>query len=196
MFFKKSRYLDLADVVTADSYGRSLKSKALRLLPKVTGTFLQIVEEVDRLDHLGYKYYREPRKWWRVCDANPEFMSPQALLGKGPVITTRFPLSLLDSSTQPPWSNLLINLGAHVGVEDVQIADDISVVPEQQTLQGQSVTVFIEQYDLAVVVTYNLMNVSAEDLGNVITASGFVVAQTENIGRVGKNIVIPPDVVG
>lgn len=79
MFSRISRYRKLADVVTTDAKGRKLASKSLRLPPEVSGTFLHTVEEVDRLDHLAYKYYKQPRKWWRICDANPEFMSPQAL---------------------------------------------------------------------------------------------------------------------
>ena len=79
MFSRISRYRKLPDIVTTDSHGRTLPSKTLRLLPQVAGTFRHTVEDVDRLDHLAYKYYQQPRKWWRIVDANPEFMSPQAL---------------------------------------------------------------------------------------------------------------------
>ena len=70
-----------------------MASKTLRLLPQVSGTFRHTVEDVDRLDHLAYKYYQQPRKWWRISDANPEFLSPQALLGKEPIVTDRFPVT-------------------------------------------------------------------------------------------------------
>ena len=86
MFSKISRYRKLPDVVTIDVQGRRLESKSLRLLPEVTGIFLHTVESGDRLDHLAYKYYKQPRKWWRICDANPEFPSPQALLGKESIV--------------------------------------------------------------------------------------------------------------
>ena len=55
MFSKLSRYRKLADVVTTDAKGRHLKSKSLRLLPEVSGTFLHTLQDVDRLDHLAYK---------------------------------------------------------------------------------------------------------------------------------------------
>ena len=64
MFSKISRYRKLPDTVSSDARGRSLQSKTLRLLPEVSGEFRHTVEEVDRLDHLAYKYYRQSRKWW------------------------------------------------------------------------------------------------------------------------------------
>ena len=61
---------------------------------------------------------------------------------------------------------------------------------------GQSVTVHVEQFERAVLVTYNQMNVSAGDLAGIITAAGFAVQPPERLGRVGKQIVIPRDVTG
>src|ERR671911_67810 len=124
MFSKISRYRKLPDEVTVDVSGRRLESKSIRLLPEVTGTFLHTIEDGDRLDHLAHKYYNQPRKWWRICDANPEFMSPQALLGKTPLITQRFPLSFPKPKEQPPWATLMRYLSAQVGVEDILLTDD------------------------------------------------------------------------
>ena len=196
MFSKISRYRKLPDVVTTDAKGQSLASKDLRLLPEVSGTFLDTVEAVDRLDHLAYKYYKQPRKWWRICDANPEFMSPQALLGKEPIVIDRFPLVFNDSGVQPPWADLLKQLSKMVGVENLQVVDDIQIIPEIQMIDGVQVTVYAEHFEWSVIVTYNRMNLSAEDLTSIITNAGFEVRQPENIGRIGKNIIIPPDVVG
>ena len=86
-----SRYEPLPDIVTTDARGRTLASRTLRPLPQDSGTLRHIVEDADRLDQLAYRYYREPRKWWRLLDANPEFLSPQALLGKDPSSPTGFP---------------------------------------------------------------------------------------------------------
>lgn len=193
MFAKTSRYRKLSDIVAIDAKGRSLKSKSLRLLPEVSGTFLHTIEEVDRLDHLAHKYYGESRRWWRLCDANPAFMSPQALLGKDAIATDRFPVTF--NGDQPPWSDLLRALLEKVGVEDVYVAEDIQLVPEEQTIDSETVTVYVEHFERAVIVTYNRMNVSAEDLSDVIAAD-FGVGQPEKIGRIGKPIIIPPNVVG
>ncbi len=196
MFSKISRYRKLPDIVTTDPKGRALASKSLRPLPDVSGTFLHTVEEGDRLDRLSFKFYKQPRKWWRGCDANPTFMSPQALLGKEPIVTERFPLTFNRDRSQPPWAALIQQLSERVGVENLQVVDEVRMVPEAQTMDGKQVTVYMEHDERAVIVTYNPLNVSAKDLADVMTAQGFVVGHPENIGRVGKNITIPPDVVG
>ena len=193
MFSKISRYRKLPDEVTTDARGRSLQSKTLRLLPEAPGDFLHTVEQVDRLDHLAYKYYKQPRKWWRICDANSAFMSPQALLGAEPIVSDRFPLAWDDEAGQPPWAELLSKLSTTVGVEALQ------VVEEEVELVGQEkegATVLVPRYERAIIVTYNRMNVGAATLADLMVAAGFQVGQPENIGRIGKQIIIPPNVVG
>jgi hypothetical protein len=194
MFSRISRYRTLPDVVTTDAEGRTLVSKTLRPVPQAPGTFRHTVEEADRLDHLAYRYYQEPRKWWRITDANPEFLSPQALLGKEPVVTDRLPVTF--DGAQPPWSALVQDLTQRIGVEEVKVMEDIHLLPKAQTVGGQSVTVQIEQFERALLVTYNQLNVSARDLAGVIAASGFTVRPPERIGRVGRQIIIPRDVTG
>jgi hypothetical protein len=196
MFSRISRYQKLPDMVTTDAQGRTLPSKTLRLLPQVSGTFRHTVEEVDRLDHLAFKYYQQPRKWWRISDANPEFMSPQALLGKEPIVTDRFPLTFDGNGTQPPWSTLVRNLTEGVGVEAVKVLEEIRLVPQAHPVGEQTFTVYVEQFELAVEVTYNQMSVSAGDLASIMADLGFVVSQPERIGRGGKQIIIPRDVIG
>jgi hypothetical protein len=195
MFSRSSRYQKLPDIVTTDSQGRTLPSKTLRLLPQVSGTFRHTVEEVDRLDHLAFKYYQQPRKWWLISDANPEVMSPQTLLGREPIVTDRFLLTFNGTGTQPPWSLLVRDLTAQVGVEDVKVVEETRLVPQAHTVDGQTGTVYVEQFERAVVVTYNQMNVSTGDLVARIKALGFD-SHPERIGRVGKQIVIPRDVIG
>jgi hypothetical protein len=197
MFSKISRYRTLPDVVTTDARGRTVSSKALRLLPAVTGTFLHTVEGVDRLEHLAFKYYQQPRNWWRICDANPAFMSPQGLLGKEPIVTARFPLTLRHEETLPPWAELLGQLAAVVGVERVQVVEEeVELVPRQRDVAGTQVTVVVPRYERALIVTYNQMNVDAGALAQVIARPGVAVGSSEPIGRVGKPIVIPPPVGG
>ena len=174
MFFKNSRYRKLPDEVTVDVKGRRLLSKSLRLLPEVTGTFQHTIEESDRLDHLAYKYYKQSRKWWRICDANPEFLWPQDLLGKTPFLTQQFPLTYSGPESQPPWALLLNRLTALVGVEDAWLDDG-----------EQSITIIYDQ-----------LNRQAGDLAHEIEQAGFTVEHPQTIGRIGKSIVIPPDVIG
>jgi hypothetical protein len=115
MFSKLSRYRRLPDVVTVDADGRALASKALRLLPDAPGDVLHTVEDGDRLDHLAFKYYNQSRDWWRIADANPDVLSPFALLGNAPHVTVRIPVSWTGPT--PPWGDLLRALRDTLGVE-------------------------------------------------------------------------------
>jgi len=194
MFSRISRYRTLPDIVATDAKGRTLVSKTLRPLPQVSGTFRHTVEDVDRLDHLTYKYYQQPHKWWRLTDANPEFLSPQALLGKEPIVTDRFPLEF--DGAQPPWAALVQILTAQVGVEEVTVVEDVHLVPGRRTAGGQTVPVQVEAFERAILVTYNTLNTSDRALAAIMTASGFTVRPAERLGRVGRPIIIPRDVTG
>ncbi len=194
MFAKNSRYRTLPDVVTVSAGNRTEVTKDLRVMPVVEGDFRHTVAEIDRLDHLAFKYYKQPGKWWRICDANPEFMSPQALLGHEPIEVARF--SVTFAGTAPPWTELVRRLEALVGVEDVKIVEDSEIVAEEQTLSGQTVTVNVERFTRAAIVAYNRTNLGAGQIAGVIETVGFEVAEPQRVGRVGKEIVVPLDAVG
>jgi len=191
MFAKSSRYHQLPAEVTTDTRGRLLKSKALRPLPDSSGTFRHIVEEGDRLEHLTYKYYDQPQKWWRICDANPEFMSPQALLGQEPIVVEQFPLTIPEETSPFPWSHLLRLLSSAVGVVDVQAMEEARVVPEKIDDQ-QMVIAHKTRFERAVLVTYNQINISSQQLAFFMEQAGCTVGSSLKIGRVGQQIIIPP----
>jgi hypothetical protein len=193
MFASFSRYRKLPDVVTTDAKGRTLASKALRLLPSVSGTFQHTVEDRDRLDHVAFQYYRQPTKWWRISDANPAFLSPQDLLGKEPVVTDRFPVTF--SGPQPPWAALTRSLNERIGIAMVTVIETVHLAPELRQVKKQTVTVQAERFERAVVVTYNQLNITTGTIRSLITAAGFVVGQEERATRVGKQITIPQDSV-
>lgn len=183
MFFRGSRYRDLPDEVTVDVEGRRLPSRSLRLLPEVSGQFRHSIDATDRLDHLAFKYYKQPRKWWQLCDANPEFLSPLEMLGKTPIETHYIPMCYQPpakprtngcDAANPPWGVLLADLRKMLGVIDASLADDES----------------------GVVVVHNRLNVDAETLARAIEEHlGFTTEQPRSLGRLAKKIVIPPDVV-
>jgi hypothetical protein len=193
MFSKISRYRNLPDVTVADAKGRVLAAKDLRLLPDVSGTFRHTVNAGDRLDQLAYKYYGQPLQWWNICDANPDFLSPLATLGLEPVVTTLFPVTV---SAAPPWAALFRAVPAIPGVEDVQIAEEVKLIPQQTTVGGQTVTVLTDQFSRAVLVTYNRLTVTAAAIAAAITAAGFQVAPFSDLGQLGQEIVIPPKPIG
>ena len=190
MFSKISRYRNIPVVTAPDASGRELAAVDIRLLPDVTGDFRHTVDGGDRLDQLGYKYYSQPLQWWNIADANPAFLWPLDLLDKGVIVTTRFPVTVAGV---PPWSAVFQSLLGRLGVEDVQAAEDIQLVPKQVDAGGgQKVTIMDQQFSRAVLVTYNRMNVGADALAALIAAAGFSVAPFTEIGQLGQEIVIPP----
>jgi len=197
MFSRISRYSTLPPVVATEDEGRTVTSAALRLLPPVSGTFHHIVDGADRLEHLALKYYGQPRNWWHICDANPRYLSPQALLGKEPIVTVRFAVETQTPGATPPWAALLSALQGQIGVECVQIVEeDAGLVPQQRTISTTQVTVLVPQFKRAVIIRYNQQNAGAADLAQTITAAGFTAGPPETVGSIGKSIVIPPDVLG
>ncbi|MEU6036010.1 hypothetical protein ABZ801_11430 [Actinomadura sp. NPDC047616] len=172
-----SRYYGLPDVVDQDPRkpGRNVVSTALRVLPDVHGTFQHTIVDGDRLDQLAFLYYQQPGKWWRICDANPEFLSPLEMLGRGPLRTVRVPLAV-PAGGQPGWAALAVSLAAEPGVERFRFVDDPRA--------GQ---------DLAVVVTYNRFVVGESALRGLAGKAGFRAEPPEVVGRAGKRITVPPD---
>ncbi len=197
MFSKISRYKNLEEIVTVDPDGKMAESKALRLFPEVDGVFFHTVEEVDRLDHLAFKYYKQSRKWWRICDANPEMIFPQALLGKDPIVTFHFPLVIDSEAGEPLWANLLNVIRDTVGVQSVQIKKEaIGLVERIEVFEGDMVSLTVPEYWHTLIVIFNEMNLSSETLTETITSLSFTVGPPEKIGRVGKKIVIPRNILG
>lgn len=198
MFSKTSRYHRLPDMVTIDARGTSAESKTLRLLPEVTGIFFHTVEEADRLDHLAYKYYRQPTLWWRICDANPEIASPRELVGREPIVTFRFPLGTGDAADRPPWSELLRRVGDLVGVEHAAAEEE----PAELVVAGETAgdPVYAERYERALTVRFNRLSVSLEEVIEEVSAAaaaaGLRSGPPTAIGRVGKRITIPPRPAG
>lgn len=193
MFTKISRYRKLADVSAPDAKGRTLAAKDLRLLPEVAGSFRHTVEAGDRVDQLAYKYYSQPLQWWNICDANPEFLSPLAMLGKETLVSTRFPLSVAGT---PRWADMLRALRQTLGVEEVCIEEEIELVAKPVTVAGQTITAMIEQFTRAVLVTRNPLLVSPAELATLITTTGFQVGPSADLGQVGLEIIIPPKPIG
>jgi hypothetical protein len=194
MFFKASRYKKLSNVVTIGKDGVPVESRSIRPLPEVPGEFAHTVAETDRLDHLAHRFYRRPVKWWRICDANPEFLSPLALLGQEPLITARFPVT--PPVEPPPWYKILPKLSAAIGVHEAFIKE--SIKPTRKTVQYQDndVVVNSETPEREVVVIFNGLNIETADIKTAIEEEGFTVAEPVVTDRLGKEIIIPPDTVG
>lgn len=189
VFDRFSRYRTVPDVAVPDATGRVVASKDIRPLPDVTGTFRHTVHAGDRPDQLASTYYGDPLRYWRICDANPDFPSPLALVDREPLVTTRFPVTF-DGAT-PPWSVLIAALSATVGVLAVSVVEDSTLVAVKRTVGGQEVTVLVDRFDRAVLVTRNAVNVTASALVTVLTDHGFGAGPPGDLGQLGRPIVIP-----
>lgn len=192
MFTKQSRYYTLPDVVTRDETGQLHQSKSLRLLPTVTGNFQHIVEANDRLDHLAYKYYQRARQWWHINDANPEFLSPLALLGEDPMRTVRFRVYWDDADGAPPWATVREDLLAQPGVADVQVLDASQLTFRTLLVDGDPISVATSTPERALLVEGNMLLLNVIDLIALLAVHGFQQVQADVSTRVGKPLVIPP----
>ncbi len=196
MFSRLSRYRTLPEVHAVDAAGRRLASAELRLLPATPGSVRHSVEAGDRLDHLAYKYYRQPTRWWRICDANPELLSPLELLAEGPLATVRLPLGY-GGEGAAPWPELVRRLLATPGVDEVTVEDSVAeLVTVETTIDTETVSFERSDVRRAVVVRYHRHTVTPEALSEVVAAAGFEPGPAQAVGRVGKDIVLPPRTLG
>lgn len=83
MFFDGSRYLRVADYSVDGGDGSKRKLKVTRELQPGETALTYQVRDGDRLDLLAYKFYRNPRKWWLIADANADCIAPEQLLTPG-----------------------------------------------------------------------------------------------------------------
>ena len=70
MFFQGSRYEDVPeDVLTAPTHG-SVRYKRVRWIPPTPASLAHVLVQGERLDQLAFLAYRDPERFWRICDAN------------------------------------------------------------------------------------------------------------------------------
>jgi len=70
MFFKGSRYATVDVAEFEDERGRVLRYKKLRLIPVTRVLRRHEVRSGDRLDLIAQRYFKDPERFWRICDAN------------------------------------------------------------------------------------------------------------------------------
>lgn len=193
MFFKNSRYRKEPYTVIVKAYGRQAKSVRLRRTPATQGTFLHTIQEGERLDHLGFRYYRAPQKWWHLADAAADFLSPLDLLGTTALHRVRIGLDHDDETGPPPWSALAAALSCLPGVEDFLFEEEVLLSEQSVESDGETIPVAEEIFQRSVLVTYNSLNLGVHQITAATAGSGFDPGAAESIGRTGKKIVIPPD---
>lgn len=70
MFFKGSRYENVATDNITDAGGRVVKFKKVRFIPDTPARAAVVVNQGERLDHIAQRVYQDPEVFWRICDAN------------------------------------------------------------------------------------------------------------------------------
>ena len=186
MFSKISRYRKLTDTVITDTSGQETASRSLRLLPEVAGVVEHMLEESDRLDHLSYKYYRQPRNWWRICDANPEFKSPRSLIGKDPLKTTSFAISYTAITAVAPWHSLKTELSVLVGVQQILFGSQQQPLPDEQLVDGPFLFTLVSGLTTELDNSIYLQALSAPLL-TAISAAGFSISNDIRIEKINDN---------
>lgn len=69
MIDRKSRYKSTRVLSFDDGSGDTQPLLDLRETPPTSGILRLTPTDSDRLDHLAWRFYREPTKFWRICDA-------------------------------------------------------------------------------------------------------------------------------
>lgn len=166
MFSKGSRYINLTDTSTVEN-GQAVGSKTLRWIPQTSGTFLHTVNQTDRLDLLAYKYYGDSKKWWLICDANPEFALPTDLLDLSPYIREIFTLEPPAGDNQ--WAILMSELKLLNGIQKVHL----------------------DVFKNTVELIYNEKELGQEKIMAIIKSKGFANKSIIRQERIGQRIIVP-----
>jgi nucleoid-associated protein YgaU len=85
MFFKGSRYEKVPTRWLTDPTGRVIAYKTTRFIPWTPAIEGHLVTADERLDHIAWHHYRDPERYWRICDANYSVW-PDDLLEPGRVV--------------------------------------------------------------------------------------------------------------
>jgi nucleoid-associated protein YgaU len=84
MFLKGSRYEQARNFDPAGD-GSRFPGVRPREIGPATGVVEHLVKSGDRLDLLARHYYNDDRLWWRIADANPEFIHAGQMLAEDQV---------------------------------------------------------------------------------------------------------------
>jgi len=85
MIHKNSRYATTGTYTAEDSSGEPVETLELRTPPRPPTAFFHTPNEAERLDHLAYRFLRDPHGFWRICDASDALDPFDALVPGRPV---------------------------------------------------------------------------------------------------------------
>ena len=70
MIDRKSRYRSTPTLSVTDDLRVEHPLLDLREVPETTGVYRLTPTDADRLDLLAARYFKDPLKFWRICDAS------------------------------------------------------------------------------------------------------------------------------
>lgn len=70
MFFKGSRYARVGEHQIVNGQGRAIRYKTTRFIIETPAQMGHRVYQGERLDQIAHRYYQDPERFWRICDAN------------------------------------------------------------------------------------------------------------------------------
>jgi len=70
MFFKGSRYENVATDTLTTTDGRVIRFKRVRFIPDRPAQGALVVGQGDRLDRIAFRIYQDAELFWLICDAN------------------------------------------------------------------------------------------------------------------------------
>jgi len=69
---RRSRYAGTPVLTADDGHGGTEQVLDLRPTPPTTSVLRVVATDADRLDLLAFRYYRDPTRFWRICDDTPD----------------------------------------------------------------------------------------------------------------------------
>lgn len=82
MIDRKSRYRTTPIVTVGEGHGATQPLLDLRETPAADAVLEITPTGSDRLDLLAWRFYRDPMRFWRICDAADE-LDPYAVVAPG-----------------------------------------------------------------------------------------------------------------
>jgi len=70
MFFQGSRYANVEEHEITDRRGQVIRYKKIRFIPVTDAQMGHVVSQGERLDHIAQRFFQDPERFWRICDAN------------------------------------------------------------------------------------------------------------------------------
>jgi nucleoid-associated protein YgaU len=85
MIDRRSRYTGVPVLAADDGRSGTDQVLDLRATPPTPSVLSIVVTDADRLDLLAFRYYRDPTRFWRICDATTELDPFDVLVPGDPV---------------------------------------------------------------------------------------------------------------